>query len=175
MQGVLYEVRFRADSGFGFLSELRYGSDTAGTGNDHSRRSDGNRFLSLDVRGCFSSAFMAVSCVLRELRLAGDAGKAGVEYLCHRRERPAHFISARYGTLLCENRQRADTPRDWLHHGRVHAAETGIARHDRQHAGSAALANLIFWKSLCPFSVGCTTTARSPCPFSRSFFSSMVS
>jgi hypothetical protein len=37
MQRVLYEVRFRVDSGCGFLSDLRRGSDAAGAGNANSR------------------------------------------------------------------------------------------------------------------------------------------
>ena len=41
MQRVLYEVWFCSDSRFGFLSNVRHGSDATGAGNANSRRHGG--------------------------------------------------------------------------------------------------------------------------------------
>ena len=43
---------------------------------------------------------------------------------------------ARHRAILCEDRQRTDPARDWLHHGRIHGKEAGAPRHDRRDAGS---------------------------------------
>src|SRR5262249_27374636 len=82
---------------------------------------------------------MALLCRVREFFLASDPGQKSLEPLCDRSERRPREFWASHRSLLFEDRNGLDSTGDWLHPCRGYGAQTGTARHDREHARAAAI------------------------------------